>query len=45
MIFDFFWQDMSAVWGNGEHVQCIHPMAGCIAGRQDVRHSPPFKPV
>ena len=28
---------MSEVWGKGEHVQCIHPLAGCIAGRQAVR--------
>ena len=34
-------QDMCSVWGSGEHVQCIHPMAGCIAGRQDVRPVPP----
>lgn len=23
---------MDAIWGEGEHVQCIHPQAGCIAG-------------
>lgn len=28
---------MDAIWGSGDHVQCIHPMAGCICGRQDVR--------
>ena len=28
---------MSEVWGKGEHVQCIHPLSGCIAGRQAVR--------
>ncbi len=27
---------MTAVWGTGDHVQCIHPLAGCIAGRQAV---------
>lgn len=27
---------MSKIWGSGEHVQCIHPAAECIAGRQDV---------
>ena len=29
-------QAMSDVWGRGEHVQCIHPAAGCIAGRENV---------
>ncbi len=30
---------MAAVWGSGELVQCIHPMAGCIAGRAEVMES------
>lgn len=30
---------MSRIWGNGEHVQCIHPVAECIAGREDVLKS------
>lgn len=30
---------MSSVWGTGEHVQCIHPAAGCIAGRASVLES------
>lgn len=30
---------MSRIWGTGEHVQCIHPMAECIAGREDVLKS------
>jgi ketosteroid isomerase-like protein len=30
---------MSATWGRGDHVQCIHPAAGCIAGRDDVLQS------
>ena len=29
-------QAMSDIWGRGEHVQCIHPAAGCIAGRENV---------
>ena len=29
-------QAMSDIWGSGEHVQCIHPAAGCIAGRENV---------
>lgn len=29
-------QAMSEIWGSGEHVQCIHPAAGCIAGRDNV---------
>lgn len=36
---DFCWismQAMSEIWGSGEHVQCIHPAAGCIAGRDNV---------
>jgi len=32
-------KDMSAIWGKGEHIQCIHPVAGCIAGRQNVLES------
>ena len=28
---------MAAIWGEGEHVQCIHPVSGVIAGRDDVR--------
>eukprot|EP00887_Chlorella_sp_A99_P002915 scaffold6.g2915.t1 len=27
---------MAEMWGKGEHVQCIHPGAGCIAGRAAV---------
>lgn len=27
---------MAAVWGVGEHIQCIHPVSGVIAGRDDV---------
>ncbi|CAK0783492.1 hypothetical protein CVIRNUC_006691 [Coccomyxa viridis] len=30
---------MSHIWGRGEHVQCIHPAAGCIAGRENVLES------
>lgn len=30
---------MSKIWGNGEQVQCIHPAAECIAGREDVMTS------
>ena len=30
-------QAMEAVVGEGEHVQVIHPGAGCIAGRAQVR--------
>lgn len=29
-------QAMAAVWGVGEHIQCIHPVSGVIAGRDDV---------
>ena len=35
---------MADIWGAGEHVQCVHPGAGCIAGRQAVsggRDAPP----
>ena len=24
---------MSAIWGEGEHVQCVHPGSAVIAGR------------
>lgn len=27
---------MAKIWGSGAHVQCIHPAAECIAGREDV---------
>lgn len=27
---------MAAIWGEGDHVQCIHPISSCIAGRADV---------
>lgn len=30
---------MAAIWGRGDHVQCIHPAAGCIAGRDSVLQS------
>ena len=30
---------MSQIWGTGQHVQCIHPAAECIAGREDVMMS------
>ncbi|PSC68639.1 F-box SKIP8 [Micractinium conductrix] len=30
---------MSEVWGSGEHVQCIHPLSGCVAGRKAVIYS------
>lgn len=30
---------MAAAWGAGEHVQCVHPGAGCIAGREAVLQS------
>ena len=30
---------MAAVWGEGEHVQCIHPGSGCIAGSEAVLES------
>ncbi|KAL4423514.1 hypothetical protein ABPG77_003647 [Micractinium sp. CCAP 211/92] len=30
---------MADVWGKGEHVQCIHPLGNCIAGRQAVMDS------
>lgn len=30
---------MSQIWGTGQHVQCIHPAAECIAGREDVMTS------
>jgi len=28
---------MDEVWGEGEHVQCIHPVSACVAGREHVR--------
>jgi hypothetical protein len=33
-------QAMDAIWGDGEHIQCIHPGGNCIAGRKSV--SPPI---
>ncbi|CAL8464307.1 g3842 [Coccomyxa elongata] len=30
---------MDDIWGQGEPVQCIHPAAACIAGRQNVMES------
>lgn len=30
---------MDAVWGKGDHIQCIHPGAGCVAGRDSVLQS------
>lgn len=33
------WQAMNDIWGEGEQVQCIHPAAACIAGRQNVRET------
>jgi len=33
---DCDFRGMAAIWGDGDHVQCIHPQAGCIAGRADV---------
>ncbi len=30
-------QAMATIWGEGDHVQCIHPVSGVIAGREDVR--------
>ncbi|KAG1673080.1 hypothetical protein FOA52_013149 [Chlamydomonas sp. UWO 241] len=32
-------EQMGAVWGEGEHVQVIHPGCGCIAGRASVMES------
>lgn len=29
-------QRMGEIWGHGDHVQCIHPGANCIAGREQV---------
>lgn len=26
-------QAMEEIWGYGEHIQCMHPAANCIAGR------------
>lgn len=28
---------MEAIWGQGPHVQCLHPASNCLAGRSDVR--------
>lgn len=30
---------MDRVWGEGDHVQCIHPRLECIAGRTQVMES------
>mmetsp|Transcript_27717 Transcript_27717/g.49490 ORF Transcript_27717/g.49490 Transcript_27717/m.49490 type:complete len:209 (-) Transcript_27717:282-908(-) len=30
---------MGEIWGKGEHVQCVHPWAGCIAGHEEVMES------
>lgn len=30
---------MQEIWGHGEHVQCLHPAANCIQGREDVLES------
>ena len=30
-------QAMEEVWGEGEHVQCVHPVSLCVAGRENVR--------
>ena len=27
---------MTDIWGHGEHIQCIHPAANCIEGRDSV---------
>ena len=27
---------MQQIWGHGQHVQCIHPVSNCLAGREDV---------
>ena len=35
-------QAMAAVWGEGEHTQCIHPVSGVIAGREDVSQLTPL---
>ncbi len=32
-------QAMECVWGEGEHIQCIHPRLECIAGRAQVMES------
>ena len=29
-------QAMNEIWGHGNHVQCMHPAAECIEGREDV---------
>ena len=28
---------MEEVWGEGEHMQCVHPVSLCVAGRENVR--------
>ena len=33
-------QAMEEVWGEGEHVQCVHPVSLCVAGRENVRNPP-----
>mmetsp|Transcript_21984 Transcript_21984/g.54432 ORF Transcript_21984/g.54432 Transcript_21984/m.54432 type:complete len:103 (-) Transcript_21984:118-426(-) len=30
---------MKAVWGRGEHVQCLHPGSACISGSEQVLSS------
>lgn len=30
---------MAEIWGRGSHVQCIHPAAECISGRDSVMDS------
>ncbi|KAL0049882.1 hypothetical protein WJX82_011628 [Trebouxia sp. C0006] len=32
-------QAMKEIWGNGDQVQCLHPAANCIEGREDVLES------
>ncbi|DBA72446.1 hypothetical protein WJX79_001674 [Trebouxia sp. C0005] len=32
-------QAMKEIWGDGDHVQCLHPAANCIEGREDVLES------
>lgn len=31
--------EMRSLWSKGDHVQCIHPMSGCIAGYEMVMQS------
>lgn len=33
---------MQEIWGYGPHVQCIHPVSNCLAGREDVSQYPPY---